>query len=253
MTGEVFHVESQTWHGRKGVVSNQFRYSIDYILLNTEEPVRMPYLFRRNKLGLCSLFDRDYGGQPGHGSGSQWVRKVLQQFRLPQPERIMLLGQPRFWNYVFNPVSFWLCYNSKSELSFVIAEVTNTFGERHSYLCHNSDYKPIATQDILSANKVHYVSPFQKIEGSYSFRFDIRNNRIGIWIDFSDLTAGGVTATLTGRIKPLTNASILRAMMKRPFGSRRVLSLIHWQAFKLWWKGERYRIRPEPQETDVTR
>ena len=253
MTGEVYHVESHTWHGRKGAVTNQFRYSIDYILLNAEEPVRMPYLFRRNKLGLCSFYDRDYGGPPGHGSGSQWVRQVLQQFGLSQPERIMLLGQPRFWNHVFNPVSFWLCFNSYDELVVVIAEVTNTFGERHSYLCHHCDCKPIYSQDVLSAKKVHYVSPFQKIEGSYAFRFDIRNDRIGIWIDYSDLTAGGVTATLIGRIRPLTNKSILKAVMTRPLGSRRVLSLIHWQALKLWWKGERYRVRPDFQETDVSR
>ncbi len=52
---------------------------------------------------------------------------------------------------------------------------------------------------------------------------------------------------------PLTSGGILRAALRRPFGSRRVLALIHWQALKLWWKGAGYRARPEPPAEEVTR
>ena len=51
----------------------------------------------------------------------------------------------------------------------------------------------------------------------------------------------------------MTNGSILRAALRRPFGSRRVLALIHWQALKLWWKGVAYRVRPEPPTEEVSR
>ncbi|MEM7718311.1 MAG: DUF1365 family protein, partial [Pseudomonadota bacterium] len=70
-----------------------------------------------------------------------------------------------------------------------------------------------------------------------------------------DYTAGngGLLATLTGRREPLTNKAILRTMMQRPFGSRRVLGLIHWQAAKLWWKGASFRSRPEPPVHEVSR
>ncbi len=60
-------------------------------------------------------------------------------------------------------------------------------------------------------------------------------------------------ATLTGPRRPLTNGAILRACIRRPFGSRRVLALIHWQALKLWWKGARYRNRPAPPGDEVSR
>jgi DUF1365 family protein len=75
---------------------------------------------------------------------------------------------------------------------------------------------------------------------------------VGIWIEF--VTGNeSVLATLTGKRAELTNTSILRAALRRPFGSRRVLGLIHWQALKLWWKGAQYRVRPEPPAEDLSR
>ncbi|MEO0915438.1 MAG: DUF1365 domain-containing protein, partial [Pseudomonadota bacterium] len=153
---------------------------------------------------------------------------------------------------VFNPVSFWLIRDAELSLRTVIAEVTNTYGDRHSYLCHRDDFKPITKSDTLSSTKIFHVSPFQPVEGGYQFRFDIDAERIGIWIDYT-AGNGGLLATLTGRREPLTNKAILGAMIRRPFGSRRVLGLIHWQALKLWWKGVAFRSRPEPPVHEVSR
>ena len=137
-------------------------------------------------------------------------------------------------------------------LRVVIAEVNNTYGDRHSYLVYRDDLAPITAEDRLRAHKIFHVSPFQQIEGTYEFRFDIRDNRIGIWIDFSGGN-GGLIATLVGRRRAASSASILAATLRRPFGSRRVLALIHWQALKLWWKGASFRSRPEPPTTEISR
>jgi DUF1365 family protein len=153
---------------------------------------------------------------------------------------------------VFNPVSFWLCHDGTGALRVVIAEVTNTYGDRHSYLCHRADGGPIGPEDEMQATKVFHVSPFQPVEGGYSFRFDIRPERISIRIDYS-AGRGGLIATLVGPRRPLTNGAILGACLRRPFGSRRVLALIHWQALKLWWKGATFRHRPAPPADEVTR
>jgi DUF1365 family protein len=96
-----------------------------------------------------------------------------------------------------------------------------------------------------------HVSPFQPVEGGYEFRFDISTTRVGIFIDYTS-QQGGLIATLAGPRAPLSNASILGFCMKRPFGSRRVLGLIHWQALKLWWKGAGFRNRPEPPTREVS-
>ena len=247
----VDHIAGQTFHGRKGTVQNRFRYSIDYVLL-TPETAKGPGLFSRNRANLMGIRDQDHGGAPGRGTGTVWVRQVLAAHGLSVPARIDLLAQPRVLGHVFNPVSFWLCHDEHDVLRVVIAEVTNTFGDRHSYLVHHPDQGPITAEDHLTARKIFHVSPFQPVEGSYRFRFDIRPDRIGIWIDFS-AGENGVIATLTGRRTPLTNRAILWACLRRPFGSRRVLALIFWQALKLRLKGVAYRPRPEPPAKEVSR
>lgn len=252
MSATVDHIAGVTYHGRKGAIDNAFRYSVDYMLLDAEADVTTPSLFARNGRGLMALDDIDHGGPPKAGRGAPWVRDVLQAHQVTGVAHIELLAQPKVLGHVFNPVSFWLCRRQDDALIAVIAEVTNTFGDRHSYLVHHTDLRAIAPDDRLAATKILHVSPFQPVEGGYEFRFDIRTDRIGIWIDYSRGN-GGLIATLTGHRTALTNGSILRAVLRRPFGARRVLALIHWQALKLWFKRAVYRARPLPPTDEVSR
>jgi len=250
----VDHIAGSTFHGRRGAVENAFTYSIDYVMLDAEAPhPRAPWLFGRNRAGLAALHDTDHGGPPKQGRGAPWAREVLAAHGLADLTggALMLLAQPRMLGHVFNPVSFWLAHDAEGRMRAVIAEVSNTFGDRHSYLCVRDDRQPITREDTLSAQKIFHVSPFQPIGGGYTFRFDIRRDRVGVWIDFSTGNEG-VLATLTGKRGPLTTRAVLRSALRRPFGARRVLALIHWQALKLWWKGAPYRVRPEPPEREVS-
>lgn len=248
----IHHIAGQTWHSRRGGLKNAFRYGVDYVLVDAEARVSGPRLFGRNRAALTSLWDSDHGGPPGQGQGPAWARQVLAAHQVSLSGRIDLLAQPRVLGHVFNPVSFWLIHDDAGVLRAVIAEVTNTFGDRHSYLCVHPDLRPITKDETLNAQKLMHVSPFQPVEGGYTFRFDITPQAIGIWIDYTRGDAG-VIATLTGARRPLTSGGILRAVLRRPFGSRRVLALIHWQALKLWWKGATYRPRPEPPASEVSR
>lgn len=252
MTVQVDHIPGHTFHARKGGVPNAFRYSVDYVLVDAEANAAGPALFSRNSANLVSLHDGDHGGAPGRGRGPVWVRDVLRRHQLPQPDRILLLAQPRVLGHVFNPVSFWLCYREADRLVAAIAEVTNTYGDRHSYLCHKPDLSAIGPCDRLVAQKIMHVSPFQPTAGAYEFRFDVRDGHIGILISLTH-EDGGLVATLTGKRVPLTGRGIVRMLVRRPFGSRRVLALIHWQALKLWWKGVGFRNRPEPPVQEVSR
>lgn len=242
-------IHGQTFHGRKGEVTNAFHYKVDYVLIDPQATTG-PTLFSRNRGNLTSLHDSDHGGAPGHGRGVAWLHEVLTAHGLPMG-RISLLAQPRVLGHVFNPVSFWLVHDADGALRVAVAEVTNTYGDRHSYLCHRADLGPIQPEDDLTAQKILHVSPFQPVEGGYVFRFDIRPDRLSIRIDYS-AGRGGLIATLTGPRTPLTNRSILRASLRRPFGSRRVLALIHWQALKLWWKGAGFRDRPAPPVSEIS-
>ncbi|HBR60878.1 MAG TPA: DUF1365 domain-containing protein [Rhodobacteraceae bacterium] len=247
----VEHLQGHTWHGRKGAIKNAFQYSIDYALINLSASVSGPILFSHNSPNLMSLRDRDHGGAPRAGRGLLWAQQVLQSHNLGLEGDIFLLAQPRVLGHVFNPVSFWLCHDKSAQLCAVIAEVSNTFGDRHSYLCCHPDLRPITAQETINAEKIFHVSPFQPLTGAYTFRFDITAEAIDIKIDYTT-PSGGVIATLRAAREPMTNRSILGALRRRPFGSRRVLALIHWQALKLWWKGARFHVRPEPPNTEVS-
>ena len=251
MTARVDHIAGHTWHGRKGGIENAFRYGIDYVCLDAEAAPETPALFSREGRNVTSLWDMDHGGPPGAGRGATWVRQVLAERQIRLEGRIDLLAQPRVLGHVFNPVSFWLCHDAQGALCAVIAEVTNTWGQRHSYLCVKPDRSRITAHDRLTSEKLHFVSPFQPVEGGYEFRFDVTDSRIGIRIDYGH-AAGGLIATLTGRRRPLTNRSILAMLIRRPFGSRRVLALIHWQALKLWWKGARYAGPGKPPAAEIS-
>ena len=250
----VEHVAGHTYHGRKGATENAFRYGVDYLILDAEADYRaLPRLFSRNRANFAALHDRDHGGPPGAGRGPEWVREVLAAHGLAEADgRLLLMAQPRVLGHVFNPVSFWLCHDAAGALRVVIAEVTNTYGDRRSYLVHRDDRAPIAPTDTLQARKIFHVSPFQPVGGDYRFRFDIRPDKVGVWIDYTR-EGGGLIATLTGPRRQLTARGLAWAALRRPFGARRVLALIHWQALKLWWKGARFRARPEPPAEEVTR
>lgn len=236
----VDHIAGHTYHGRKGAIENAFRYSVDYILLDPEKQVPTPLLFSVNRGNITNWRDRDHGGDPGKGQGAAWLRAQFEDLGVVQPEQIMLLTQPRVLGHVFNPVSFWFCFDADGQLYAVVAEVTNTFGTRHSYLCHTPNFAPIRPTDRIVADKLMHVSPFQEIAGSYVFRFDFRADRVGVWIDYGR-EKGGLIATLTGPRAPLTDRTILWSLLRRPFGARRAFFLILWQALKLKLKKARFR------------
>ena len=252
----VEHIAGQTFHGRRGPVTNRFTYGVDYVLFDAEATLDLPRFLSRNRRNLASLSDRDHGGAPGRGEGAAWVREVLAAHQLEgvTDGPVQLLTQPRVLGHLFNPVSFWLCHDRAGGLRAVIAEVNNTYGDRHSYLCVKPDHSIITAQDELGAKKIFHVSPFQPVAGQYAFRFDIGPEKIAIRIGYrqdDEAPNAGLVATLSGVRKPLTSAAILGAMVRR-MGSRRVLALIHWQALKLWWRGAGFRARPEPPAQEIS-
>lgn len=243
------HIAGHTVHSRLGKIGNSFRYGVDYVLIDPDSPHR-PLLFSRRGWNLTSVLDRHHGGAPGKGRGAVWAREVLASAELEGSYKLLLLTQPGICGYVFNPVSFWLAQRG-GDLIAVIAEVNNTFGDRHSYLCHKPGFQPIAYADRLEAAKVFHVSPFQQIAGGYRFNFGLFPDRISIRIAHHNGDQG-VIATLSGPRKRLSNRSIISALLRRPAGAFRTISLIYWQAIRLKLKGATYRTRPAPPAKEVS-
>ena len=152
----------------------------------------------------------------------------------------------------FSPVSFWFAIDDAGHLRAAVAEVNNTYGDRHSYLCAHENFRPIQASDVLETHKIFHVSPFQPIDGNYSFKFGLSEDAVSIRIGHRN-AEGGLDAGIAGQFQDLTSTAILGVLLKRPLGSFRVLTLIHWQALKLWARGAVFRQRPLPPVEEVSR
>ncbi len=250
--GEVLRMTAEVVHARRGAIRHSFRHRVDFLLLAPGR-ARFPALLGRGRFGLMSLTMADHGGPRGAGQGPGWAWDRLAEAGFPRApgDVLALLAQPRALGHGFNPVSFWLVLRGPT-LCAAIAEVNNTFGQRHSYLCAHPGFAPILPGDTLTAAKIFHVSPFQDVAGEYRFAFALSEDRVAFRILQADGDEG-LAAAMTGPLVPLTNAGLLAAALRRPGGSLRVVALIYWHALRLKLKGARYRPLPAPPEQEISR
>ncbi|PRY22547.1 hypothetical protein CLV78_10687 [Aliiruegeria haliotis] len=244
------HIAGHTFHARRGHLKHAFRYGVDFVLVDL--PLEnAPRLLSGNRFNLWHLSDRHHGGPRGDGRGVAWFREILAARGFPLDDaRLVLLTQPSFLWFDFNPVSFWIALRDGAPCAFV-AEVNSTFGQRHCYVCAHDDFRPIERTDRLTARKLMHVSPFQEVAGSYHFNFGLTETKVDIRIAYEN-GGEGVIATLSGERRPATNATLARAAIRRPLGAARVLALIHWQALVLYLKRAPFLKRQAPPEALVS-
>jgi DUF1365 family protein len=247
-------VQAHVFHARTRPRRNAFRYGVCYLRLPLSEFVRgrRAMFFSVERFNLFSLFSRDYGD--GKTPPAQWIARMLARGGVTEADgEVALLTLPRVLGYAFNPISFWLCHDRKARLRCVLAEVRNTFGERHSYLCFHDDHRPIAAGDWLKAEKIFHVSPFLAVEGHYRFRFALQENRVAIWINHYDSDGLMLSTSLIGDAKPLRPAALIGSFLRYPVVTFKVVALIHYQAVKIFLKGIRHYAKPKPPVTDISR
>ncbi|MDA0781540.1 MAG: DUF1365 domain-containing protein [Rickettsiales bacterium] len=248
---------AKVMHKRLFPKVNGFTYGIYYIALPLEQlnekSTALPDI-SINKYAYLSFYEKDHGSREGTNL-ELWIRKILKEHNINEHiKEIQLVCMPRVFGYVFNPVSFWLCFDKNEKLIAVLCEVNNTFGETHSYLCYNKDMKEIKTDDIIKTKKLFHVSPFLKREGGYKFRFSLNGNKLGIWIDFYDSEGKKQLITsLIGTLEPLTKESLRKAFYKHPLVTLKTIFLIHWQAIKLIIKGIKYIPKPKQLKDRISK
>ena len=239
------HIQAKTYHARRGSLKNAFHYGVDYMLSDLKDDGL--WVLSRNRFNLWSIWDRKHGGKRGNGRGLKWFQgELLARGFALEGSQLLLLAQPSFLWFHFNPVSFWVAMRDGKPLA-IVAEVNNTFGHRHCYFCAHDDFRPIHRSHTIIAEKLLHVSPFQKTEGQYQFNFDISDAAISIRINYEN-GEHGVLATLAGNRKPASNSSLMKAALFRPLGAIRVLVLIFWQAIILYIKRAPFMRKPPPPE-----
>ena len=203
----------------------------------------------RNRWALLSFFDRDHGD--GRADALAWLDELLAAEGMVDADgEVWLHTYPRVLGYVFKPVSFWHCQRADGSLAAIVAEVNNTFGERHCYLLAGAD---LAYGRELTARKVFHVSPFCDVQGHYRFRFMLTGSRTVARVDVDDDTGPLLQTSVSGHLQPLTQAAVRSAFFGTPLMTFGVILRIHWQAIQLWFKRVPYFSKPAPPREWVTR
>ncbi len=227
------HVE----HVRYAPVSHRFRYSIYVYGLDLS---RLPALdralplFAHNRLGFASIHDADYLDDSDRSIEAK-LRHHLEAAGCPIPSgRVVLVTSARYFHRVFNPVSFYYVFDERGALRCNVAEVNNTFGERHLYVLSEPLTPPGQYPVRYTAPKSFHVSPFNSLEGTYEFLFGDIDRGLDVTVR---LDRGGkrvFEAQLTGRPVPLTPSSHWRVLVRHPLMPHLTLPRILWQASRLY-------------------
>lgn len=252
-----FLVPCQVTHERYSQAAHHFRYSLYTFLLDVDELPALSSalrLFRHNGLGLASLLDADYLTE-GAGSIREKLTYLLgdEGIDVLPTDTIYLITSPRILYYAFNPVSFYWVFRA-GRLHACIAEVNNTFGEKHVYpLAGGGEDKQTTNTDVFparySAHKAFHVSPFFTRKGEYHFSFSDIRSSLAVTVALHHEGGKQFEASLTeaGPRQPLTDRNLLKALLTRPLNNYLTMPRILWEAARIHYgKKIGFTSKPDP-------
>ena len=229
-------------HRRLTPVRHELRYRVFNLFADVdrlEELSSSLRLFSYNRLNLFSVMDRNHG--PGDGTpvrehawklvhGAEGGERV---------KRVFMFCYPSVLGYVFNPLTVYYGFDAEDRLRLMIYEVNNTFGGRHSYVV------PVGDSFAQKAPKHFFVSPFNAVEGHYTFHFTAPEEKMALGVALSVAEQPVLNAYVSGVRRRLSDGALLRSFLGIPFLTLKVIGAIHLQALRLWWKGLRLNRRPK--------
>jgi DUF1365 family protein len=251
-------------HHRLRPSVHQFKYPNYFVLLPVRalaKQVHTPTTLAINRPGLLSFYHQDHG--LGEVNALTWIEDVLKENGINDADgEVWLQTYPRVLGFVFKPVSFWYCFDKENKLKAVIAEVNNTFGERHCYLLD-----PVNWDQIVEAKKVFHVSPFCDVAGHYEFKFQLKNtpdkqssnaeqksfNYLSATVNHHDENGLLIHTRIEGKLQTYNQKTMWHALLSYGLMTLAVWLRIHWQAFGLWRKKVGFRSKPQKPAEFLTK
>ena len=154
--------QGQLMHHRVEPKHYLFRYRVYMWFVDLDELEQLGDdlpSFGYNHRGLTTIQSRDHLGDPALPIKANVLNYLSAQGVDLDGGRIMLLTNARVLGYVFNPLSVYYCFDRDERLACVVAEVHNTYGERHCYLLRPDG------RGHCETDKEFYVSPFFTVDG----------------------------------------------------------------------------------------
>lgn len=229
------------------------RYRVFWMMLDLDllgEVAAGSRLFAWNRSGVLSFHDRDHGDGSGRPLRPQIEAHLAAAGLDLGGGAIRVLCYPRLFGYVFNPLTVYLCHRPDDTLGAIVYEVSNTFGERHSYVL------PVAAApgEVVrqSVDKRFHVSPFIGMDARYHFRVQPPGDRLAVAITETDAQGAFLHASFTGRFEAVSDRALARALLRYPLMTLKVIGGIHWEALRLWAKGVPLHRRPGPPPSPAT-
>ena len=219
---------------------HSFNYKVFSLLIDLTELELLEKnlkFFSYNKFNIISFYNKDHGPRDG-SSLKDWVIDNLKRNNIETSDiRIKLLCYPRIFGYVFNPLSVFYIYDKNLNLISILYEVKNTFGEQHTYV-----FRVDSENNLIQNNcsKKFHVSPFIEMDCKYFFRILNPTEKLSVIIDQYDKEGKILFASQDGKKSDLNSKQLIKSYLKHPLMTFKIISAIHFEAFKLWAKGIKF-------------
>ncbi len=228
-------VAGHVTHRRPGPVRHAFRHHVYQWLVDLDSLPSQPWPLK----AFAQFSSADHLGDPGLPIKNN-IENYLESngIRLGGQGRVLMLANARVLGHVFDPLSVFWCYDSSGLLACVVAEVHNTYGERHAYLLRPDE------AGVAVTGKAFHVSPFFDVAGSYELRFTLRPDLVATTVMLRREGTVAFSATFRGLPEPATSWNLARRLLRQPLMTQRVSALIRMHGIWLWLRGLPVRAHP---------